>query len=149
MKPNQIVITLVLLIVFSTGSFFAGTKYQQKKNISQFSQRNMTNIPSRNSTGRGADTTTGTGQMKGNNGFNQTIGEVVSIDDTSITVKTADGGSKIILISDSTVFSQSTTVVKSDIKVGAKIAVMGSTNTDGSLTGKRIDLNPIEVVTQK
>jgi hypothetical protein len=131
-KNIHIVLMVVLLLVVAGGSFFGGTKYQQKKIISQFGQR--------------------VGMMKGSNngqrnngqmsGFRQTIGEISKIDDKSITLKTADGGSKIILISDSTTINQSTTVTKSELKVGSKIAVFGDQNTDGSITGKTINLNP-------
>lgn len=131
-KNIHIVLMIVALLVVATGSFFGGTKYQQKKTISQFSQRagmmKGTNNGQKNN-----------GQMSG---FRQTIGEVSKIDDKSITLKTADGGSKIILLSDSTAFNQSTTVTKNDLKVGTKVAVLGDQNTDGSITGKTINLNP-------
>ena len=141
MKQNQIISILILLIVVGGAAFFGGTKYQQKKTISQFGQRmaNNTNV-GQQGTGRGAANSTGVG--KGGNGFNQTIGEISKIDENSITIKTNDGGSKIILISDSTIFRKSTDATKTDLIVGDKIAVMGDTNTDGSLTGKNIEINP-------
>ncbi|MDD2483043.1 MAG: hypothetical protein PHE32_00305 [Candidatus Shapirobacteria bacterium] len=136
MKINQIIATLVLLVVAAGAAFFGGVKFQQKKITSQFSQRINNNAAPGQGTGRG------TGIGKGENAFNQTVGEIISIDDSSLTVKTSDGGSKIILISDSTTVNQSTTAAKTDLKVGAKIAVMGSTNTDGSVTSKTIEINP-------
>jgi len=74
--------------------------------------------------------------------FRQTIGNIISTDDKSITVKMADGSSKIVLISDSTVINQSSPATKTDLQVGAKVAVIGDQNTDGSVTGRTINLNP-------
>ena len=138
---------VILLIVFSAGSFFAGTKYQQSKITSQFSQRAGLN----NST-QGLEKGTGTARNNTANtavknqgqtsGFKQTVGEIISLDDTSITVKMTDGSSKIILISSSTIISQSVEATNSDLKVGANIAVNGDQNTDGSVTGKTIEINP-------
>jgi len=125
----HIALMVLVLLVVAGASFFGGTKYQQKKVISQFSQR--TDMP------RGTNTT---GQKNGNG--NMTIGEITKIDDKSITLKTADGGSKIVLLSDSTVINQSTTAAKTDLKVGSKISIIGSQNTDGSITSKTINLNP-------
>jgi len=135
MKLNQIITTLVLLVVVSVGAFFGGTKYQQSKITSQFTQR------------AGANGEIGQGMGVKNRGqttgFRQTIGEIISVDDKSITVKLTDGSSKIILFSNSTVVNQTATASKIDLKVGTKVAVMGDTNTDGSITSKTIDINPI------
>ena len=139
MKPNQIISISIILVVVGIGAFFGGIKYQQKKTISQFGNRMTDNIVQKG-TGRGTTNTTGIG--RGGNGFNQTIGEISKIDEKSITIKTNDGGSKIILISDSTIFRKSTEATQSDLLVGNKIAVMGDTNTDGSVTGKNIEINP-------
>lgn len=140
MKLNQIISTLVLLIVVGVGAFFGGTKYQQSKINSQFTQRtgDIGQGMGRNNT---VDTTVkNRGQVTG---FRQTVGEIISADDKSVTVKLTDGSSKIILLSDSTVVNQTATASKTDLKVGTKVAVMGDTNTDGSITSKTIDINPI------
>jgi hypothetical protein len=75
-------------------------------------------------------------------GFRQTVGDIISADDKSITIKMSDGSSKIVLISDTTTINQSAAATKADLKVGAKVAVLGNQNTDGSITGKTINLNP-------
>lgn len=67
-------------------------------------------------------------------------GEVVSIDDKSITVKLSDGSSKIILLQDSTVFSESNIIKKEILVKGSKLNVFGKQNSDGSLTADRIQL---------
>lgn len=146
---------VVLLIVIAVTSFFAGTKYQQRKSISGFNRQNpvmqgrgqgmgqdMAQNDTAQGVGRGtgaADTTKNRGQVAG---FRQTVGEIISADDESITVKLADGSSKIILISDSTIINQSTTAAKTDLQVGTKVAVNGDQTNDGSITGKTIEINP-------
>jgi hypothetical protein len=70
-------------------------------------------------------------------------GDIISMDDKSVTVKLTDGSTKIVLFSDSTIYSNILASKKTDLKQGIKIAVFGKTNTDGSVTADRIQLNPI------
>lgn len=128
MKNNYLV-TAVLVIVFSGAGFYGGMKYQQSKlGDRQFTMRN----------GR-----TGTG-ANDRGGFRPVVGEIISADEKSITVKLQDDSSKIILINDKTVFNKAQTVNKSELKVGEKVAVFGTENTDGSVTAQNIQLNPIQ-----
>ena len=73
----------------------------------------------------------------------QVTGEVSSSDDKSITVKMADGSSKIILLSTTTSIIKSSEASKTDLTVGAKVGVFGQANPDGSVTAQNIQLNPI------
>ena len=146
MKSNQIISIIVLLIVFSAASFFVGIKYQQKKTPTFFADRPALNGQAigqgmgRNATNNTID---GVAKNRGQTpGFRQTVGEITSVDDKSITVKLTDGSSKIVLLSDSTTISQSTSASKSDLKVGIKIMINGDTNIDGSITSRNIELNP-------
>jgi len=74
-------------------------------------------------------------------GQNHASGEITKIDDSSITIKTQNGGSKLILISNSTAYKQLTDSDKSKLKVGSQITIEGETSTDGSITGKTISIN--------
>jgi len=142
MKSKQIISIVILLIVFSAGSFFAGTKYQQSKIRSGFNKQMTTSDQKGFGTGNRNGTQTGkTNQNPGANIPN--IGEITKVDDSSITIKTMDGSSKIILISDSTVYKQSTSAAKTDLKVGSKVEITGDQNTDGSVTGKNISISPV------
>lgn len=143
MKTNQIIAIFVLLLVVGGAAFFGGTKYQQRKNISGFNRQN-TGIQGRGQgmgqgPGQDGNVAKNRGQVAG---FRQTIGEIINIDDKSITVKLADGSSKIVLLSDSLTVSQATSAAKTDLKVGVKIAVSGDQNTDGSIIGRNIEINP-------
>ena len=69
------------------------------------------------------------------------MGEVLNVDDKSLTVKMPDGSSKIVILSDTTVISKSDTTAKSDVKVGDKVGVFGTDNSDGSVTAQSVQLN--------
>jgi len=152
-KQNQYkkyILPTSLSVVFLLVGFGLGVLYQKNHLQSSFTTRGSGQLQmngSAPSTGgrnnpSGQGTGTGVG-LKDGSGNDSIFGEVTKIDDSSITVKTTDGSSKIILLSDSTVFSQSTTAAKSDITVGTQIKVDGTTDDNtGSVTGKTIEINP-------
>lgn len=90
----------------------------------------------------------GVGQVAGaRSGFRPIVGEILSSDDKSITVKLNDGSSKIVLLSDKTSINKAEVATSSDLKTGEKVSVFGQTNTDGSVTAQNIQLNPIDRAT--
>ena len=130
MKQNNLV-TLLLVIIFSAAGFFGGIKYQQSKNPTfgnRFNQIDRANNPPN---GRGV------------RGGGMTNGEIITADDKSITVKMIDGSSKVVLLSTNTTINKSADGTINDLKAGGKVAVFGSTNSDGSLTAASIQLNPV------
>lgn len=132
MKNNSILIIFVVAILVGAGAFFGGMKYQQSKRQNfarQFGQGQEVR----------ADKTQGNRQ-----GFRPVNGEIISSDDKSITVKMQDGGSKIVLLSDKTEISKASSGVKEDLKTGEKVMVVGTENSDGSVTAQNIQLNPIQ-----
>ncbi len=74
---------------------------------------------------------------------NAVVGSILSMDSSSITVKMADGSTKIVLFSPSTTYSNTVNASQSDLKVGGNIAVFGTTNTDGTVTATNIQINPM------
>lgn len=78
-----------------------------------------------------------TGFTSGNNFIN---GEVLSKDDSGVVIKLQEGGSKIILISSSSNINKIDTGTKNDIEIGKQISVIGTTNSDGSITAKTIQI---------
>lgn len=125
MKQSYI-LTIILIIVIGAGAFFGGMKYQQSKS-SRFG--NFQSDRSRQS------------QQRFGQGVRPVNGDIINQDDKSITVKLQDGSSKIVILSDKTVFNKSTTGSKSDLKVGERVAVFGTENSDGSVTAQNIQLN--------
>lgn len=132
MKNLQIIL-IVLVLAAAGGGFFAGMKYQEGKQTS-FSQQGG------NRTGNQRGQFPGGGNR---NGFRPVTGEILSRDDTSITVKLQDGSSKIVLVSDKTQISKASEATKTDLTVGTRVAVFGQDNSDGSVTAQNIQLNPI------
>jgi len=136
---NKSIITSVTIGVFALFvGFFGGLTYQKSKQ--QAFQ------PGMNRTGTVNGTKTGTGNtsardnlMKGNSPVS---GKIIKMDTTSITVQTADGSNKIILLTDSTVVNKTSEAAKIDLKEGIEVMVIGTT-TNGAVTAKSISLGSI------
>lgn len=139
MKINKtIIVPVIIILVAGAIGFFAGSKFQTQKQTKMFQgvrpgNGNPTNMQRGDRTGN-AD------GLKGFGGGN--LGEIISVDDKSITIKMQDGSSKILLLSDSTIINKATEAAKSDLTVGEKVSVFGAANTDGSVTASSIELNP-------
>jgi len=147
-KYKKFILPVSLSVVFLIIGFTSGIFYQKKHLQSSFSNRSsqfqMMGQNSNNRTSNRSDqnSDSSTGPRNNNGGF--VTGEITKIDDTSITLKTSDGGSKIVLIANDTTFNQSTTASKSDLKVGSKIMVTGTTDSNtGSISGKTVQINPV------
>ena len=74
--------------------------------------------------------------------FQPINGEIISSDETSVTIKLQDGSSKIVLLSDSTSINKAESGSKEDLKEGEKVLVLGNSNSDGSVSAQSIQLNP-------
>lgn len=129
---NNTIITIILVIVVGAAGFFAGTKYQQSQagSARQFAQ----------GTGGFGGRAGGTG---GRTGMRPVNGQILSSDNKSITVKLQDGSSSIVLLTDKTTINKADQATVSDLTVGARVAVFGQTNADGSVTAQSVQLNPI------
>lgn len=132
-KSFSIWTTLIIAVIVGAAAFFGGVKYQEAHGTTigrggQFAQAQGGN---RNGAGR-------------RGGFGgATIGQIVAIDAKSITLKLPDGSSKIVNTSDSTTISKTDKAAKSDLTVGLRIAAIGASNTDGSITAQNIQINPM------
>ncbi len=129
MKNNYIVTAIIVLVV-GAAAFYGGMQYQksQRATLGQFDTRVQ----------GGQNARFGAGPA----GSGMVVGDVTSKDDTSITVKSQDGSSKIVILSASTTINKQATGTKDDLKSGEKVAVFGKTNADGSVTAQSIQLNP-------
>jgi hypothetical protein len=126
---KNIIIMAILVVVFGAGGFFGGMKYQENKRTVNFRQFN----------GNVQGLRAGDGDRQA---FRPVNGEIIGSDEKSITVKLEDGSSKIVLLAESTQFLKSLSGSKEDLKVGDKVMVVGSDNTDGSVTAQNIQINP-------
>jgi uncharacterized protein (DUF3084 family) len=142
---NQNIPLLTIVAALSLGlGFFAGTKYQTTQKaafVNQFNQRGSRDQQ------LGSTTRTQGGQMMGSQnramGTRPVSGEITNSDSKSITVKMPDGSSKIVMLSSSTQINKAESAVVADLKVGEKVSVFGTSNTDGSVTAQNIQLNPL------
>ncbi len=135
---KHLLVTIIIAIIFTAIGFFAGSKISQNKG-----RRNMMmgNPPGQMEFG-GNNLKNGSGN-RSNMGGN-VMGEISSNDSNSITVKMANGSSKIVLFTEKTSINKATQAVFSDLKVGERVMIFGSTNTDGSVTAQNVQLNPIQ-----
>lgn len=132
---NKYLMTIIVAILIGVLAFFAGMKYQLSQATRgtnpgrQFSTGNNTN-------GRP------TGQGRFGGAGRPVAGDIISLDDKSITVKLQDGSSKIVLLTSSTSISKSTEASRSDLMSGIRVLATGVENSDGSITAGNIQLNP-------
>jgi hypothetical protein len=146
-KYKKYILPSSLSVIFLIVGFASGVLYQKNQLQRAFGNR-VGQFQASEVMGRGAGRNNQNGQgsgmgLRNGAGSGAIFGEVTKIDDTSFTIKTIDGGSKIVLISDSTAFNKSTTVAKTELKVGSQVRVDGTTDTNtGSVTGKSIEIDP-------
>lgn len=131
-------LTIVGIIVVGGVSFYGGMQYQISKVQSNVSQ--MRSQFSRGVNGTFAGGGGGTRNAGMQRGGGMISGEVISKDDSSVTVKLSDGGSKNIFFSSSTKILKSSEGTLGDIGIGKQIFGQGTVNTDGSVTAETIQL---------
>jgi hypothetical protein len=132
MKKNAIIITILVAIIAAGAGFFGGMQYQKMQprsaNFAQFAG---------GLGGRGGNT------RFGQNGANRpVVGEIISSDANSITVKMMDGSTKIVVVGGSTSINKAATGTIADLKTGETVAVFGTQNQDGSVTAQNVQINP-------
>ncbi len=137
MKKNAIIITIIVAVVALGAGFFGGMQYQ--KSQPRFGG-NGTFISRQGGFG-GAGSGSRFGGA-GTGGARPVIGQIISSDATGITVKMTDGSTKIVIVSSSTSINKFAPGTKNDLKTGETVAVVGTQNSDGSVTAQNIQLNP-------
>ncbi len=131
MHKNLTVVVVVTAMVAGTAGYWLGSTAQSQPAASmmragQFSQGGVSG---------------GMGRQRGQSG-GLINGEVVGKDATSLTVKTSDGNSRIVLLSGSTTILKTASATLDDILDGVRVMVTGTANTDGSLTAQSIQVRP-------
>lgn len=129
-STNDVLIIVGVAVVAVALGFFSGMKYQESK------------VPVGMMQLRGQRGVFGQRMGQGRNG-GAVIGEILSGDDRTITVKMQDGSSKIVILSNTTSINKASQGTKSDLKKGERVAVFGAANSDGSITAQSIQLNPM------
>jgi len=117
-------------VIFFGAGFFTGKTMNKNNGIDFASAGNNMKVGNQVKVG---------GRL-GGAGQGMAQGEVISIGDNSITLKTMNGGSKVILFSDDTVFKKSTEASLDDLVVGKNILVSGKSGTDGNIVADSVDI---------
>jgi len=128
MTSKQIVVLVVVAVVFAGGGFFGGMKYQQSK------------TPARPAFGQGGAGFAGRGGRAGANGMAFANGQVMSVDNSSLTIKSMNGGSQIVILAPSTQYRKAVDGTSADVVVGKQVTVTGAQNSDGSLTAQTVQI---------
>lgn len=127
----------ILIIVLAVGatSFFGGMKYQQSQrtNFQRFGP-GANEMQFRGPSGQGVN----------RQEFQPLNGEIIKAEEKSLTVKLEDGSTKIVILGDSTKISKAEEIKTENVKEGDRVLVMGTANSDGSVTAQSVQLNPIE-----
>jgi len=138
MKKNLYLFLVVGAVAIAGGSFYGGMQYQKSRQPASardfFAQQ----------TGGRVGSFTGGQQAIRRDAANggMTAGEVVSKDDTSVTLSLQDGGSKIVLLASSTNIGMMAEGTADDLSEGTSVIVTGSSNADGSITASMIQIRP-------
>jgi hypothetical protein len=135
MSKKIISIFIVALLIVGGGAFYGGMKYGQSRtpggfgNLSAAQREQFAN----NQGPRGTRVGAGGGFVSG---------QILSKDDKSVTIKSQNGGSKIVFYSSATEIGKSVTGTATDLKVGDTVTTNGTTNSDGSITAQSIQIRP-------
>jgi hypothetical protein len=137
MKNAKVIVPVILVLVGLGVGFFGGIQYRNY----QIAKTRGSFVLGANGAQRFTGTR-GTGQVGGMMRAGAVTGSILSIDANSITVKLADGSSKIVLFSTSTTYSNTVSAAQTDLKVGENVVIVGATNSDGSVTATNVQINP-------
>jgi len=132
MANKIIAVFIAALVLVGAGAFYGGMVYG--KNQPKQSMRNGTQIQ--------AGQLGGQFNRAGRAGANFISGEIIAKDDKSVTIKSADGGSKIVFLSGTMQIMKSVDGSMTDLATGKNAMITGSANSDGSLTAQSIQLRP-------
>ena len=150
------VVTYVLVGVVAAGAGFGGgylfRNYQLGQTRSQFARQfgvgagTSTAFGGRTGAGGSNAPRTSAGQMM-RFGGRPISGSIVSADTNSLTIKMADGSSRIVLLSGTTKITTATVISQSQLTQGATVTILGTDNSDGSVSAESVQLMPTQATT--
>jgi hypothetical protein len=146
-KKWQIAMVVVAVLAVGVGALFGGRAWgatASPEDTSQ-SQAAAQGWPDGNFPGMRDDGSTPSGGPGGfvRNGENMVSGNIIAVDDSGITVQTNDGSTKIVLVAGSTSITVTEEVGRSDLVEGEDVVVIGTTNSDGTVTAASVRLGSV------
>ena len=129
---NNKIVTVIVAIILMGASFYGGIKYSQSNTPAR---GNLAGFPGSQNVATGTRNGRGFGA-----GGGAVIGDIISKDSGSITVKLADGSTKIVLVPASASVMKMVIGSDADLSVGKSIVANGTANSDGSITAMTIQL---------
>lgn len=131
---KQILIFISITLIIASGMFFGGIQFQKNKSSSMFS-----NI--KNGQFSRPDLQQNNNKKMNGIGFgNMTNGQILSIEENSIILKTQIGGSKIVNITDETKINKSINASIADLVKDLNVIVSGKINADNTITAESIEI---------
>lgn len=131
MKKNPILIVVLVAIIVGALAFYGGMMVTGSSSSGNGERRNFN--PNFNGSGFGRNG----GQ---NGGF--VNGTVLKMDNTSITVQSRDGTSRIVFLSDMTKIQKSVEGTVSDLSIGKQVRVTGKQGSDGTVAADNVQILP-------
>ncbi len=130
MTKQTFIITILVAAVVGSVGFLGGVNYQKSQRGSR-EPGQLTNGQAR--------------QGGAPNGLRQGIvrpvsGEITAVEGETLTVKSPDGSSKIIIVSEATTITKSSEASSADLQVGEEVMIMGSEDAQGTVTAQNISL---------
>lgn len=136
-------IFIIIVVLIGVICFFGGMQLSKGK-----SNNNFANLSPQERQQRIQQMGFGTQGGNRANGANMTTGEIISQDAQSITIKMPDGGSKIVFYSATTEVGKFVDGTSSDLEIGKTVVVSGTSNSDGSITAKSVQIRPTTIMPQ-
>jgi len=144
---KKYIAAIVIVLAVGIGAFYGGMMYGKSRSSAQSTSRNS--LPGGQNFG-GQNFQRGTmGRNGGAGGGGFISGQIISKDSQSITVEFRNGSStasasstKIIFLSNSTPITKSVSGTADDLAVGVNVSIVGTTNSDGSITAETIQIRP-------
>ncbi len=130
---KTIAVGIVGLLIVGSAGFYGGISYAKSHPATQAIGGNRSGFTGggfRNANGRNSA------------GANFISGDVINKTDSTLTVQMRTGGSKIILISNTTPVNKMASGTLSDVVVGTGVSINGATNSDGTVTAEQIQIRP-------
>ena len=137
MQTKYIAGLVVAALVIGGGSFYGGMQYSASQATAARLSASAA-AGAAGGAGRGGARTRGFGGGAAGGGVLN--GSIVSNDGQSLTVQSSDGGSRVVFYATSTRIAKTTDGSSSDLVDGVGVVVMGTTNSDGSVTASMIQL---------